>query len=60
MSSDETLLENATHIETVEICCQCGRQMTLERSSEHVLCECGASYAITITQLKTPDGAERK
>jgi len=36
--------------------CACGADLSFDRSAERVTCQCGASYAVTITQLTQPDG----
>ena len=45
--------------DAVDMTCACGARLSFERSAEHVSCQCGASYAVTITQLTPPDDADR-
>ena len=42
--------------DTVDMICACGADLSFDRSAERVTCQCGASYAVTITQLTQPDG----
>lgn len=34
--------------------CECGERLSFDRSEERVTCECGAMYAVMITQLTGP------
>lgn len=43
--------------DAVDMTCTCGARLSFERSAEHISCQCGASYAVTITQLTPPDDA---
>jgi hypothetical protein len=44
----------------IDMQCACGERLVFDRSTDRVTCECGATYAVTITRLTAPgDGAER-
>jgi hypothetical protein len=39
--------------------CRCGRSQSFESTLERLECDCGAVYAVTITELRAPrDGSE--
>ena len=38
--------------------CSCGRSQSFAPSADRVECECGAVYAVTITELRAPESDE--
>jgi hypothetical protein len=52
MATDETdALRRIPDADTVELCCECGERLSFETSTSRIDRDCGASYAVTITQL---------
>jgi hypothetical protein len=57
MSTDETdRLECFSDAHGVEMCCECGECLSFDQATTRIDCDCGASYAVTITQLAEPSG----
>jgi len=41
---------------SIRIRCDCGAEVTGPRLAPRLACECGAVYAATVTQIRSPDG----
>jgi len=41
--------------EPIDMRCACGERLIFDRSTDRVTCECGATYAVTITRLTDPE-----